>query len=192
MFDKEKISKLHIAAITGPMAAGKNYICSLLEKEGFVSIDADQVVHQAIKEATNDILKSFSDVAKEMNITLTNEDGSLNRRELGKVVFSDPSLLQKQESIVYPYVTKIINQFINDNKDKKVLINATVLYKTPELMDKCEAIIYVTAPFFTRLKRAKKRDNMPYKQILSRFHNQKDLLKKYKETKKEIIIVNNK
>ena len=190
--DISKLSYLKIAAITGGMAAGKNYVCSLFEKQGFVSIDADQVVHQAIKDATNDILLAFGDIAKERNINLLDKDGNLNRRELGKIVFSDKALLEKQENIVYPYVTRIINLFIDENKDKNCLINATVLYKTPTLLKKCEAIIYVTAPFFTRIKRAKKRDGMPLKQILARFHNQRGLYKKYKETGIKIIKINNK
>lgn len=190
--DFETLTHLKIAAITGPMAAGKNYVSSLLEKEGFVSIDADIVVHDAIKLATNDILAAFSSVAKDMGINLLNEDKSLNRRELGKIVFSDRALLKKQEDIVYPYVNTIINQFIEDNKDKKILINATVLYKTPQLLNRCQAIIYVTAPFFTRLKRANKRDNMDVSLILKRFHNQRDLYKKYKETGINIIKIVNK
>ena len=195
--DYIKLSTCDIAAITGPMAAGKNYICSLFEKDsfglkGFVSIDADVVVHDAIKEATAEILSAFSEKAEEKGIVIQNPDGSLNRRELGKLLFSDKDLLAQQENIVYPYVNKIIDNFIKDNLDKKVLINATVLYKTTALLNRCQVIIYVTAPFFTRLKRAHKRDGLSYRQIINRFRNQRNLLSKYKDTGKEIIIINNK
>ena len=42
-----------ILAVTGSMAAGKNYVSSLLEKRGFLAFDADKLVHKAIEEAKN-------------------------------------------------------------------------------------------------------------------------------------------
>ena len=46
------------------MAAGKNYICSQYEKQGWISIDADKTVHKAIEIATPAIKKAFSEDAK--------------------------------------------------------------------------------------------------------------------------------
>ena len=187
-----KLSICDVVAVTGPMAAGKNYICKHLESHGFVSLDADQVAHQAIEIATPKILETFKPYADAKGVGLEKPDGSLDRRALGTIVFSDESLLAKQESIVYPIITEKFNEFIAANPDKKILINATVLYKTTALMEKCDLILYVTAPFFTRLHRAKNRDGLPLKQILNRFRNQKGLLQQYKKTGKEIIIINNK
>ena len=109
-----------------------------------------------------------------------NGDGSLNRRSLGKIVFSDKSLLARQEAIVYPKIIELTNQFIKENCEKSVILNATVLFKTPELLSQCEKILFVTAGFFTRVCRAKKRDGIPLRQILARFKNQKNLLAEYK------------
>lgn len=187
-----KLSICDVAAITGPMAAGKNYICNQLEKLNFVSIDADEVVHDAIADVTPEILSTFNKYADARGVVLTNPDGTLNRRTLGTLVFADETLLAKQEAIVYPAITKKINNFIKANPDKKILINATVLYKIPALMDECQLILYVTAPLFTRINRVKNRDHLPLKQILNRFHNQRNLLKKYEATGKEIIVINNK
>lgn len=187
-----KLSICDVVAVTGPMAAGKNYICNYLEDQGFVSVDADKVVHEAIELATPTILTTFKQYADAKGIVLENQDGTLNRRALGSLVFADESLLAKQEAIVYPIITKRFDEFIKANPDKKILINATVLYKTPALMEKCQLILYVTAPFFTRLHRAMNRDHLPLKQILARFRNQRGLLKEYKKTGKEIIIINNK
>ena len=186
-----KLSSYDIIAVTGPMAAGKNYICKQLEKYDFVSIDADKTVHQAIKIATPKILATFEQSAKKAGINLQFEDGSLNRRALGSLVFGNRELLAKQESIVYPIILKMIDDFIEAHPDKRIIINATVLYKTPVLMEKCQMILYVTASLFTRLKRAKKRDNLSYKEILKRFLNQKNLLQEYENTGKEILIVRN-
>ena len=104
-----------IVAVTGPMASGKNYICSQFEKKGWVSIDCDKVVHAAIVECRDQILETFSSDASRMNISLLNEDGSINRRALCAIVFSDPELLKKQENIVYPFVGDKVNKFIEEN-----------------------------------------------------------------------------
>ena len=172
----------HIICVTGQMAAGKNFICSQLEKEGFVSLDLDSVAHEAILLCTPQILEAFSAIATSRGISLLNADGSLNRRALGKIVFSSPELLAQQEAIVYPKIIELANQFIDENSGKNVILNATVLFKTLALLSKCEKILFVKANFLKRLYRAKKRDKLPLCQILARFKNQKNLLAEYQKT----------
>lgn len=183
------VKSSHIIAVTGPMAAGKNYICSQLEKEGWASVDADLLVHDAIEKVRDKILQTFIPYAEEQNIKLTNPDGSIDRRALGKLLFTFPELLEIQESIVYPIITQEIINFIANHE--KTIINATVLYKTPELLAHCDKILFVTAPFFTRLKRARKRDNLSYRQIFRRFHAQRNLLSEYQKTGIPVEIINN-
>ena len=175
-----------IICITGMMAAGKNYISSLFEKDGFVSIDLDKTAHTAISLCTPQILSAFSGEAESRGISLTGKDGSINRRALGRIVFSDKSLLARQEAIIYPKIIELTNQYIEENRNKTVILNATVLFKTPELLSKCEKILFVTAPFFKRLIRTKKRDKMPLRQILARFKSQKNLLSEYKKAAEEV------
>lgn len=173
------------------MAAGKNYICSQYESNGWLSIDADKLVHQAIKQNENVIFAAFSDDAEKTGINLKNADGSLNRRNLGALIFNSPELLKKQEQIVYPAVTELTKDFINKNPDRNIIINATVLYKTPELLTLCEKIVFVTAPAFVRFVRAKKRDHMKTAQILQRFKAQKKLLSEYASSGIPLEIVRN-
>ena len=184
-----KVDGLKIIAVTGPMAAGKNYICSQLQEQGWAAVDADLLVHDAIELVKDKILQTFIPYAESQNIKLTKEDGSIDRHALGRLLFSFPELLAIQESIVYPIITKQIENFI-DGHDKTI-INATVLYKTPELLARCEKIIFVTAPFFTRLRRARRRDHLPLRQILKRFHTQRKLLKEYQKSGIPVEIINN-
>jgi dephospho-CoA kinase len=68
-----------------------------------------------------------------------------------------------------------------------------VLYKTPELLALCDKVFFVTAPFFKRLVRARRRDRLPLSQILKRFNAQHNLLKEYQKLvpQDKIIIVKN-
>ena len=180
-----------IICITGQMAAGKNYISSKLEEAGWLSVDADKLVHKAIEQSTEKIIRTFKTEADKNNINLMNPDGSLNRRELGRLLFPSPELLKKQEEIIHPAVTLLTKEFIAANPGKKIIINATVLYQTPHLMRMCSKILFVKAGKIKRLIRSRKRDHMPIRQILKRFSSQKDLLNKYISENKEIIIINN-
>lgn len=178
-----------LLCVTGKMASGKNYICSQLEKEGWSSIDADILVHKAIELAKDKILETFTSYAQKQNINIKNTDGTINRRALGQLLFSVPELMKIQESIVYPIITEMIEEFIKEHD--KTIINATVLYKTPKLLHKCNKIYYVKASTIKRLIRARKRDNMSYKEILKRFYSQRKLLSNYKNAGIPIEIIKN-
>ena len=190
MFDKgPQFSVKQVIAVTGPMAAGKNFICSQMQKEGWAAVDADILVHDAIEIVKERILDTFIPYAEQQNIKLTRTDGSIDRRALGELLFSFPELLKVQESMVYPIIIQQINEFIANHD--KTIINATVLYKTPELLNQCQKIIFVTAPFFTRLRRARQRDYLSYRQIFHRFHAQRNLLEEYQKSGIPVEIVNN-
>lgn len=186
---KEKVDSLKIICVTGPMAAGKNYVSEQLEKEGWKSIDADVLVHKAIEKSKASILQAFEDEAKKRNISILDAAGNINRRELGRLLFSDAGLMAKQEAIVYPVITGMIDEFTSANS--KSIINATVLYKTPELLKKCQAVLYVKAPFIKRMLRARKRDGLSYLQIFKRFYSQRALLKNYRRQSDNVIVISN-
>lgn len=188
---EQKLSDYKILCVSGQMAAGKNYVCSQLEKSGWISTDLDLTAHQAIEECRKEILEAFKGEAENSGLLIQNPDGSVNRRNLGKLLFKNPGLLARQESIIYPKITEMTLDFIKKNPDKKIIINATLLFKTPELLALCHAVIFVKAPLLTRLLRARHRDHLPIPQILRRFHTQKNLLKNYQRSGKKIIFVNN-
>ena len=179
-----------IIGLTGPMASGKNLASKILENAGCVSVDADVLAHQAIEKAKDKILLTFEKEATEKNISVLNEDGTINRRELAKIVFSSKENLKKQESIIHPIVNEMMEDFIQNNSDKTVILNATVLYKTP-IINKCDAIIFITSPWIIRFFRAKKRDKIKNIQIFKRFFAQFNIFAKYKNLDADIYKVRN-
>lgn len=183
------LEKYNLICLTGKMASGKNFICEKFERLGWFCLDADLLAHQAIENSSQTIIRTFEDEAKSRGIEIQTADGKINRRELGKLLFAAPNLLKKQEEIVYPEITKMIRNIILNRK--KVILNATVLYKTPQLLNMCEAIVFVKSNFIKRFFRAKKRDNLPAKQILKRFNSQKKLYEKYKNANIPIFSIKN-
>jgi len=180
-----------IICVAGKMAAGKNTACKLLEKRGWVSIDADLLGHKAAAENEEKIIAAFAPYAKAKAIDITGTDGHLNRRALGTLLFSDKKLLAEHESIVYPAIEKAVRTVIEQNKSKNIVINAAVLYKIPDLMRMCSLIIFIDAPPVLRLFRARRRDKMKFAFILRRFIAQKDMLLSYKMTGIPLLRINN-
>lgn len=179
-----------VLCVTGPMAAGKNAVSALLEEKGFLCIDADICVHDIVDKQKDKILARFGDIAAERGVEICNSDGKINRRALGSIVFSDLELLKAQEAIIHPAVEAELNAFIDENPDKNIVLNATVLYKT-QVIERCDAVIFVTAPLIKRFFRVKSRDSMPTMQILSRFYSQREIFAKYKKIKTDIYRVRN-
>lgn len=91
-----------VICVAGPIAAGKNFVCSILEERGFFCLDADQEIHKIIGDKQAEILSRFSEPAASRGINLRAADGSLDRRALGKLLFKDSALLAEQEKILYP------------------------------------------------------------------------------------------
>lgn len=175
-----------ILCVTGPMAAGKNVAASILEKKGFVAVDADVLGHRAVKKCTEQILCEFSDEAQKRGVSLLSSDGTLNRRVLGSIVFESRELLARQEQIVYPVIRRLLAEFIRENAGKDIAVNATVLYKLPDMQNIIERILYIDAPLPLRFIRAMKRDKTGIIQIYRRFSSQKNLFAKYKNTNTDI------
>ena len=194
--DEKNISReIPIFCVAGKIAAGKNFVCSILERHGFFCIDSDSVIHKIIEEKQNEILAVFCDDAQREGICLQNADGSLNRRSLGRLVFSKKEFLTRQENIVYPAFVEHVEKFIAqisgcanfENKKstpRGIVLNAAVLYKTPILLEKCRAIFFVKAPAFIRFLRVRHRDRISPREILKRFFSQRNLFTQYKKFSK--------
>ncbi|OJF77041.1 MAG: dephospho-CoA kinase [Treponema sp. CETP13] len=160
-----------IFGLTGPMAAGKNAACDILSSKGFACVDADVLAHEAIEIAKPQIIDYFGS-------QILNNDGTINRQKLAPLVFKTKKNLAAQEAIIHPIVDTLIHKFITEHSTQDIIINATVLYKVSAI-NQCKAILFITAPFCTRLKRARKRDNFSLIHIAKRFLSQRKLFSKY-------------
>lgn len=171
------------------MAAGKNLAAEILQEKGFVGLDADTVAHEAVEECRDAILNEFSEEAEKRKIQLEGQDKKIDRRALSSIVFSDPSLLKRQEDIVYPFITERINEFLKSKDKKDMVLHATVLYKIPELLKKMDAVLYIDSPVIIRFLRARKRDGLSAGNIIRRFRNQRNLFANYKALNADILRV---
>ncbi len=176
-----------VLGVSGPMAAGKNLAADILEGKGWAAVDADVLVHEVIEEKKDEVVRAFSSEAGRLGLSLLKADGSVDRRAVGRIIFGHPELVARQEGIVYPGVNERIDVFLEENRraGRDCLINATLLYKVPSIY-KLDALLFVDAPLFLRLLRARARDGLPVRQILARFKSQGNLFSQYRKSPADI------
>jgi dephospho-CoA kinase len=171
-----------IIGLTGMYCAGKNYVASLLEVRGLDVLDVDKLGHQVLETEKELICKYFGG-------DLRKNDGSLDRQMLGKRVYGRPDKLAVLEDIVHPQVNRMTQEWLAC-RNKTCVINAALLHRSV-VFHQLNRIILVTAPFFTRLLRARKRDRLSWRQIFRRIGSQKSFNSQYFSAKAEIYIVEN-
>jgi len=171
-----------IIGLTGTYCAGKNYAAALLQTRGLPVLDVDKLGYQVLETEKEAIFAQFGHDLKKA-------DGSLDRRLLGQRVFGNPEKLAALEAIVHPPANRLTDEWIAAQNGPCV-INAALLHRST-VFNRLDRIIIVTAPFLTRLLRAKRRDKLTFQAILKRFASQKDFNSQYLSVNAEIYRVEN-
>ena len=84
-----------IIGITGGIASGKSTVTEFLRQQGYQVIDADQVVHE-LQEPGG---RLYQALLSAFGSAILQEDGRLNRPNLGAMIFGDPELLAQSSQI---------------------------------------------------------------------------------------------
>lgn len=99
---------VYVIGLTGGIASGKSSIAKRLGKLGAEVINADIVGHSVYEPGTD----AYNEIIANFGEGIVNSDSSINRRQLGGIVFSDSKKLQKLNSIVWPKIEKRIKELI--------------------------------------------------------------------------------
>jgi dephospho-CoA kinase len=154
-----------LLGLTGLYCAGKNFVGGILEQKGFAVLDVDKLGHTALENQKNIIVECFGE-------GVLDADGAVNRRALGECVFGRADKLAALEEIVHPHVNKLTLAWIDVHGGVPCVINAALLHKS-SLFTMLDAVIFVMAPYLSRMLRARKRDRLSWKEIERRFNSQK-------------------
>ena len=93
----------YIVGLTGGSASGKSKICSRLAGLGAGVVDCDKLGHKAYVPGT----QAFTNIVKEFGQTVVGDDGQINRRALGSIVFADKSKLELLNKLVWPEIGRL-------------------------------------------------------------------------------------
>ena len=148
----------NIIGLTGQTGAGKSTVRSILESKGAAVIDADSVAH----DITDNNLDCIYDIVSRFSCLVLNEKGKINRKALGKRVFSDPRELAELNKIIFPYILEAIEHevlgYIAKGAKNVVIDGATVIESGCGKM--CDVLVSVVADEKTRTERIIRRDNI--------------------------------
>jgi len=170
-----------VVGLTGGIVSGKSTVALMFKDLGAKIVDADKLGHSVIlphKPAWEKIVKIFGK-------DILQNDLTIDREKLGKIVFANQSLLKKLNDITHPEITKIIKKEIDSlknktyNQKKILIIDAALIYeaKIDRLMDK---IIVVYIDEDEQIKRLIKRSNLSKDEALQRIKSQMPMKEKVK------------
>lgn len=148
----------NIIGLTGQTGAGKSSAREIMRKNGAAVIDADAVAH----DITDNDVNCIYDIVNHFSCLVLNEKGKINRKALGRMVFSDKKELLVLNKIIFPYIQEKIEQmvleYISKGANDIVIDGATVIESGCGKM--CDVLVSVVANEDVRTKRIVKRDNI--------------------------------
>ncbi|CAM4258842.1 dephospho-CoA kinase [Paenibacillus endophyticus] len=163
--------------LTGGIASGKSTIANMLVERGALLVDADQVAREVVlpgQPALEAIASTFGQAVLE-------SDGSLNRKELGAIVFQDKSMLMKLEAITHPAIRAsmqaTIHTFAEQFPNRLIVADVPLLYETKqeELYD---GIMVVYVPAELQKVRLMARNQVTEEEAIRRIALQMDIERK--------------
>lgn len=173
-----------VLGVTGSIGAGKSTVANIFRNYKIPVFDADFEARAVLKK-NKTVLKKIKN-----EFPWAFSDGSINRRQIGRVVFTNDQKLQTLEKIIHPYVLSKIQLFLKREKrsgTRLVVLDIPLLFETG-LEKICDKIIVVTAPPALRRHRVLARKGM--KSLVFKKIQRKQLSDAIKKKKADFIISN--
>ena len=155
-----------IIGITGGTGSGKTTLLNLIRDHGGLVLDCDAIYHKLLYTDT-DLLNAIA-----QRFPGTVEDGTLNRKKLGAIVFADEDALQDLNRITHGAVKQEILRQLSQ-KPALAAIDAIGLFEGG-LGELCDVTVAVTAPKEARIHRLIVRDGITEEYARKRIAAQHD------------------
>ena len=141
-----------IIGITGGTGCGKTTLLKVIEEKGGLILDCDAIYHELLTSDA-ELLKAI-----EARFPGTVENGALQRKKLGTIVFSDENALKDLNRITHGAIkAEVLRRLAT--QPKLAAIDAIALFEGG-LAELCDITVAVTAPVEDRVQRLMKRDNI--------------------------------
>ncbi len=163
---------MKIIGLTGGTGSGKSSAARRFEEHNIPVIDADRIGHALISPggaAEVPVIQAFGEGV------LTS--GIIDRAKLGALVFDSPELLAKLNSLVQPRLFQDIARRCQEyagQGEAHVIIDAALLGERGVKEDWLDALILVSAPEATRVKRLASGRSIPVDVATQRIRAQSD------------------
>ena len=154
--------------LTGGIGTGKSLVSDILNKLGAHVISGDALGHDAYLPGT----KGFDQVVGAFGEEIVGDDGFVDRKKLGPIVFSDPANLDLLNSIMHPLIYEMIKDRTKDVSGVPlVVVEAAVLIEA-NWQDLFDEIWVVTSDQEIVISRLAERNNLSRNDAISRIQSQ--------------------
>jgi dephospho-CoA kinase len=153
--------------ITGGIGTGKSTVCRRLRALGVEVIDADSIAHALLQEHHQEIEQLFTKACV--------EEGIVNRKVLGEIVFSDPKARKQLEALLHPKIHRAMMEAWEACRQSGQLcvLDVPLYYETKSVYAGFKvALVY--APKAAQYARVKQRDGLSDAAIKARLEAQID------------------
>ena len=177
--------KLNIIGITGGTGCGKTSLLGELKKLGALIIDCDELYHRML-DSNTEMLAYIENAFPGLT-----ENGALDRKALGKIVFNDEKKLAILNEITHRHIGMELDRILADyamNGGRVAAIDAIALIESG-IAKRCSTLIAVTADREKRIERIMQRDGIDRAYAELRVDAQKNA--SYYEDKCDYVITNN-
>lgn len=174
--------------LTGGIASGKSTVAGLFRAWGACVLDADEISRHALDPGTACYEKTIVAFGRDILFS----DGTVDRKKVASIVFSDPRSLAVLNGIIHPYVHDVIcaeSQRIHDKTPKRLIIWDVPLLFEAGYEREVAKIVVVTARQNLRIQRIVDRDGSTKAAALRRIRAQMPDREKVKRA--DMVIRNN-
>ena len=158
-----------ILGITGGSGTGKSTVSEILRSLGVEIVDCDLVARAVTEKGA----PCLAELEAEFGSSIIGEDGTLLRRKLGEIVFSDAQKLNRLNEITHRYITEEVMKRLEKSSAKIGGIDGAVLFESG-ITEHCNAVIGVLASRPVRIGRITKRDGITRQSAENRIDSQKN------------------
>jgi len=152
--------------VTGGIGSGKTTVCRIFRVLGVPVFVADTVAR--------DVMENDTEIRAAINL-ITGKDlyssGTLDRKELARIIFNRPELLRKVNGSVHPEVLKQFDQWADTAPVPYVIMEAAILFEAgaDTLVDR---VVTISAPVEERISRVMGRNDLSREEVIRRINNQ--------------------
>jgi dephospho-CoA kinase len=142
----------YILGVTGGIASGKSWAAKCLERPGVYIIEVDDLSRPMLQPGT----EIYHKIIETFGRKITNIDGSINRKRLGRQAFSTPQKTRELNDIFREPLTQSIKFEImaaRANRAKLIIVVAAIMFE--QGWNKlCHGVLNISAPESIRTQRA--------------------------------------
>ena len=156
--------------MTGNIGSGKSTVAAMLRELGIPVLDIDRIS----KEVTAPGGRAYDAVVQAFGRGIVRDDGSIDRKRLGEIVFADPRLRSQLEVITHPAILQGVKEAIDGIKregHRAAVVEATLIHESGR-KGLFEAVISVSCDRETAISRLAARDGMSRAQAEARLRAQ--------------------